>query len=374
MAQIGPMAKETEPSTGTGKGASARLLAWYDQHRRVLPWRALPGAITDPYRVWLSEIMLQQTTVQAVKPYFETFTTRWPRLADLATAPDQDIMKAWAGLGYYSRARNLLACARMVVERHQGRFPADEKALRALPGIGSYTAAAIRSIAFEQRAVVVDGNVDRVITRLFRIDQPVAPAKALIRSRADWMTPDQRPGDHAQAMMDLGATICTPRKPACIICPLSEDCAARRAGDAEAYPVKAPKSEKPHRTGAAFVAICAGDVLVRTRPPKGLLGGMTEFPGTEWLAGTTLPVTATGAPFASDWRSCGSIRHVFTHFALELAVFRADLKARPAFDGQWVNLSSLDTEALPTVMRKVAERALTPPGPRASVSGKRRSG
>jgi A/G-specific adenine glycosylase len=374
MPQIGRMAKETDPHTRNGKINSAPLLAWYDRHRRVLPWRALPGEAADPYRVWLSEIMLQQTTVQAVKPYFELFTARWPRLADLAAAPDREIMKAWAGLGYYSRARNLLACARMVVERHQGRFPADETALRALPGIGSYTAAAIRSIAFDQRAVVVDGNVDRVITRLFRIEQPVLTAKALIRQHADQMTPAHRPGDHAQAMMDLGATICTPRKPACVICPLSADCAARQAGDAEAYPVKPPKAEKPHRTGAAFVAICAGHVLVRTRPPKGLLGGMTEFPGTDWIAGTALPVSVAGAPFATDWQACGSIRHVFTHFSLELAVFRADLPTRPAFLGQWVPVSSLDGEALPTLMRKVAECALRPPGPRASVSGKHRSG
>ncbi len=349
------------------------LLAWYDRHRRDLPWRAKPGETVDPYRVWLSEIMLQQTTVQAVKPYFEAFTRRWPSIAALAAAPEGEVMAAWAGLGYYSRARNLIACAKLVTERHGGAFPADESALLKLPGIGSYTAAAITAIAFGKRAVVVDGNVERVVTRLNRIEQPLPAARAEIRRRADAITPEMRPGDFAQAMMDLGATICTPKKPACVICPLSAGCAARKAGDAERFPVKTAKPERPARAGAAFVAIHQGEVLLIRRPPSGLLGGMTGFPGTDWIVGDEPPDEPNGAPFAANWRRSGVIRHVFTHFSLELAVFTAELRERPKAQGYWALLSMLDGEALPTVFRKVADAALTPPARPSMASGKRRS-
>jgi len=265
--------------------AAALLLAWYDRSRRRLPWRAEPGERADPYAVWLSEIMLQQTTVQAVKPYYQRFLALWPKVGDLAAAPVEDVMKEWAGLGYYSRARNLHACAKTVAGELGGVFPSDEAGLRALPGIGPYTAAAIAAIAFGKRAVVVDGNVERVVARLNSIAEPMPGAKPLIRARMDAITPDRRAGDFAQAMMDLGATICTPKKPACAICPLTELCSARAAGDPDRYPVRGAKAERPRRFGAIFyVRRADGCVLVRTRPPKGLLGGMSEFPGSTWSA------------------------------------------------------------------------------------------
>lgn len=338
---------------------SQLLLAWYDRHARRLPWRARPGEIADPYAVWLSEIMLQQTTVAAVGPYFRKFLDRWPRVQDLAAAPDEEIMRAWAGLGYYSRARNLVACARAVVARVG--FPSDEAGLRELPGIGPYTAAAIAAIAFGRRAVVVDGNVERVVSRLFAIDTPLPQAKPEIRLRADELTPDQRAGDFAQAMMDLGATICTPKRPACALCPLNESCIARRQGDAETYPRRAPKAERPERRGAAFVAIRRdGAVLVRTRPPKGLLGGMTEFPGSEWSPDFDLSRAQDVAPLALEWRvKAGEVLHVFTHFALKLTVYVGEAPAsRKAPDGaRWVAAADLSDEALPSLMRKVAAHA-----------------
>jgi len=344
---------------------SNRLLAWYDAHHRDLPWRVPPAAIArgerpNPYRVWLSEIMLQQTTVEAVKPYFARFTDRWPSVADLAAANEEEVMKAWAGLGYYSRARNLKACADTVVERHSGRFPTDETALRALPGIGAYTSAAIAAIAFARPAVVVDGNVERVVTRLMAIDTPLPAAKPEIASHVGAMLPHDRPGDFAQAMMDLGATLCSPKRPKCMLCPVNADCKALAAGDPERFPVKALKPERPLRRGAAFVAIRAdGAVLLRRRPPRGLLGGMAEPPGTGWTARVDGALGADAAPFAGPWHPAGAIRHVFTHFELSLEVFRADGVALPAPDGHWWSTpDALAGEALPTVMKKAIEAAI----------------
>jgi A/G-specific adenine glycosylase len=341
--------------------AAKSLLEWYDRHRRVLPWRALPGQTPDPYAVWLSEIMLQQTTVQAVKAYYERFLARWPRVEDLADAPVEDVMREWAGLGYYSRARNLHACAKAIVADWGGRFPDDEADLRKLPGIGPYTAAAISAIAFGRRAVVVDGNIERVTTRLFSIRQPMPKAKPAIREKTDALTPEKRAGDFAQAMMDLGATICTPRRPACALCPLTELCTARASGEQELFPVKAPKTERPRRAGALFYARRAdGAVLVRTRPPKGLLGGMVEFPGTLWHADFDPADARPLAPLPADWRRLvGAVEHVFTHFALTLTLFVADFPARTKApeDCRWEPAATLDGEALPSVMRKALEHA-----------------
>ena len=259
------------------------LLAWYDRHRRILPWRAAPGERSDPYRVWLSEIMLQQTTVRAVAPYYQRFLTRWSDVQALAAAPLDDVLRAWAGLGYYARARNLHACARAVVEHHAGQFPAGENELRALPGIGDYTAAAIAAIAFDAPASPVDGNIERVVARLFAVTAPLPAAKPELRRLARQLTPQHRAGDFAQAMMDLGATICTPKNPACALCPWNDVCVARRSGDAATLPRRTAKREGALRRGAAFVVRRADDrVLLRTRPAKGLLGGMTEVPTTEW--------------------------------------------------------------------------------------------
>ena len=332
------------------------LLDWYDRHRRDLPWRARPGHAPDPYAVWLSEIMLQQTTVPTVKSYYEKFLALWPRVEDLAAAPIEDVMKAWAGLGYYSRARNLHACARVVARDHGGRFPADEKELIKLPGIGPYTAAAISSIAFGRRAVVVDGNVERVVARLKAIDEPMPRAKAAIRAATDALTPSERAGDFAQGMMDLGATICAPRRPMCALCPYMNGCEARMRGDMERYPVKAPKAERPRRAGVAFYLRRAdGAVLVRTRPPKGLLGGMTELPGSEWRGDFDAKTALTLAPVAADWRAkAGVVEHVFTHFSLTLKVFIAEApRGMAAPEGmRWAPEGSLDGEAFPTVFRK----------------------
>ena len=337
------------------------LLAWYDRHRRVLPWRAPGGVKPDPYAVWLSEIMLQQTTVQAVKAYYEKFLTLWPQVGDLAAAPVEDVMKAWAGLGYYSRARNLHACAIAVAQDHGGRFPDTEEGLRRLPGIGPYTAAAIAAIAFGRRAVVVDGNVERVVSRLHALAQPMPSAKPAIRMAADAMWPKLRSGDFAQALMDLGATICTPRRPACALCPFSGACLAQAAGEAERYPVKAPKAERPRREGAAFfVQRADGAVLVRTRPPRGLLGGMTESPGTPWRAGFDPAEALDHAPLATTWRALpGRVEHVFTHFALQVSVFTGEVGRRTAApEGfRWVAARELEGEALPSVMRKIIAHA-----------------
>lgn len=344
---------------------ATNLLAWYDANHRELPWRMPPrdlakGLRPDPYRVWLSEIMLQQTTVEAVKPYFRAFLEKWPDVSALAAAETEDVMKAWAGLGYYSRARNLKVCAETVAALPGGRFPDTEDRLRALPGIGPYTAAAIASIAFMRPAAVVDGNVERVVTRLFSISTPLPEAKPEIRAHVERMLAASRPGDFAQAMMDLGATICTPRRPRCMLCPLREDCSAIVNGDPELYPVKPPKTEKPMRRGAAFVAVTPdGSVLLRKRPGKGLLGGMTEVPTTGWTSRIDGATGADSAPFPAQWRRAGSINHVFTHFSLDLDVFRANVASRTTPDGHfWSAAAELNGEALPTVMKKVIEAAI----------------
>ncbi|HSI41648.1 MAG TPA: A/G-specific adenine glycosylase [Xanthobacteraceae bacterium] len=337
------------------------MLAWYDRHRRRLPWRAEPGAVADPYHVFLSEIMLQQTTVAVVQPYFAAFLGRWPRVEALAAAPLEEVLQAWAGLGYYARARNLHACARAVVERHGGRFPAEEAALLALPGIGPYTAAAIAAIAFGRKATPVDGNWERVVARLFALAEPLPGAKPALRRLAATLTPDRRPGDFAQAMMDLGATLCTPRRPACALCPWSDACRARAEGTPERYPAKSPKAARPLRRGIAFLARRAdGAVLARSRPLKGLLGGMTEVPSTPWQA-DVLGDAAAHAPLKARWRALpGAVAHVFSHFALELAVWRADvpLSAAAPPGHRWVPAAALDGEAFPSVMRKVLAHGL----------------
>jgi A/G-specific adenine glycosylase len=343
------------------------LLAWYDRHRRRLPWRALPGQPADPYRVWLSEIMLQQTTVKAVAPYYARFLERWSDVHALAAAPLDDVLKAWAGLGYYARARNLHACAIAVVERHGGEFPANEAALRVLPGIGAYTAAAIAAIAFDQKATPVDGNIERVIARLYAVETSLPAAKPGIARLAGALTPDKRAGDFAQAMMDLGASICSPKTPACVLCPWNDACVAYVRGDAEAFPRRTPKREGALRRGAAFVARRAdGFVLLRTRPTKGLLGGMTEVPTSEWshdFDERTALQTAPSFPSIKQvkWRRApGIVRHVFTHFPLELAVYTAELPARtrPPSGTRWTKISDLSGEALPSLMRKVVAHAL----------------
>ncbi len=341
---------------------SGALLGWYDRHRRHLPWRAAPGKKAEPYHVWLSEIMLQQTTVQAVKPYYEKFLRLWPEVADLAAAPTEAVMQAWAGLGYYARARNLHACAKVVTREHGGRFPDSEEGLRALPGIGTYTAAAIAAIAFGRRAVVVDGNVERVVTRLHRLALALPGAKPEIRRLTERMTPALRAGDFAQAMMDLGATICMPRRPACALCPWTGACAARQAGDQESYPLKAPKRVRPVRRGAAFVAIRAdGAVLVRTRPESGLLGGMLEVPGGGWEIDAAAPEQPHSAPFAAGWaRLPEAAVHVFTHFRLELTVFVARVPQHQAAPAgmRWLAMSSPSEAGFPTAILKAVALAL----------------
>ena len=338
------------------------LLAWYDRHARVLPWRARRGDRMDPYRVWLSEIMLQQTTVKAVAPYYARFLSRWPTVDALAAASLDDVLRVWAGLGYYARARNLHACAKAIVERHSGHFPEDLDALRALPGIGDYTAAAVSAIAFDLPAVPVDGNVERVVTRLYAVEEELPAAKPRIKELAGALLPPQRSGDFAQALMDLGATICTPTKPACALCPWSEPCVARARGEQETYPRKAPKREGKLRRGAAFVALRAdGTILMRTRPDKGLLAKMTEVPGSDWTHDFHLKDAEAAAPLKAQWRRLpGAVAHVFTHFPLELTVFVAQVPrgTRAPKGARWVRLVEAHEEALPTVMRKVLVHAI----------------
>lgn len=338
------------------------LLAWYDHHRREMPWRARPGEAADPYRVWLSEVMLQQTTVAAVKPFFLRFLERFPTVEALAEAPSEAVMQAWAGLGYYSRARNLHACARAIVEKHGGRFPSTEAELLKLPGIGAYTAAAVAAIAFNEKAAAVDGNVERVMSRLFMVEEPLPRAKPLIRSLTEEMVPPDRPGDFAQALMDLGATICTPKRPACALCPWMRPCQARAAGLQETFPVKQKKETGPLRRGAAFVVLRADDtVLLQTRPPQGLLGGMAEPPTSAWEPGYEPSRAVLDAPLEARWqRLPGFVRHVFTHFPLEMTVLFAKVpKGTPAPDGmRWTPRLQLHEEALPGVMKKVLTHAL----------------
>lgn len=328
-----------------------RLLAWYDRHARTLPWRSMPGdPAPDPYRVWLSEVMLQQTTTAAVAPYYARFLERWPSVEALALADDADVMAAWAGLGYYSRARNLLAAARAVVG--SGGFPDTEAGLRELPGVGAYIAAAVAAIAFGQRAVVVDANVERVVARLFAITQPLPAARKTIRVRTDAITPDARAGDFAQAMMDLGATVCSPRDPRCLLCPLSSCCTARAMGDPARYPVKPAKKAKPLRAGVAYWIERAGNVWLVRRPGTGLLGGMRALPDDGWSARDD-----GKAPIPGDWRDAGLIRHGFTHFDLEMSV-RVSRVVDPAGEGEWWPIEAIGAAGLPTVFAKAAARVL----------------
>ena len=343
--------------------ASADLLAWYDRHCRPLPWRARPGATADPYRVWLSEIMLQQTTVVTVVPYYERFLARFPDVATLAAAPEEAVLLAWAGLGYYARARNLHACARTVAAR--GGFPRDLEGLRALPGIGPYTAAAVAAIAFGAPVVPVDGNVERVAARLFAIDAPLPGAKATIAAAAVRLGADAvaraRPGDFAQALFDLGATVCTPTAPACALCPWRTGCAGHRQGNAAGLPRKAPKPARPLRHGASFWLTDGSHVLLRRRPPRGLLGGMTELPGTPWRAERWEQAEALAhVPMPAVWRPAGEVRHVFTHFELHIALFSAEVE-RIEGDGFLHPVTALETAALPSLMRKCAAVARSVP-------------
>ncbi|MGN6748551.1 MAG: A/G-specific adenine glycosylase [Xanthobacteraceae bacterium] len=344
---------------------AAELLAWYDRHRRALPWRARPGERSDPYRVWLSETMLQQTTVKAVAPYYARFLARWPDLGALAAAPLDEVLAVWAGLGYYARARNLHACARALVEQHGGQFPTSESALRELPGIGAYTAAAVAAIAFDQPASPVDGNIERVVARLYAVATPLPAGKTEIARHARALTPERRAGDFVQALMDLGATICTPKTPACALCPWNAACVAHARGEATLLPRRAAKREGALRRGAAFVVRRADDcVLLRTRPARGLLGGMTEVPTTAWTADFDDRNALAEAPqFSSPvaWRkTAGVVRHVFTHFPLELTVYECKIPRNTAApDGtRWIAVAQLGAEALPSLMRKVVAHGL----------------
>ncbi|NJC35143.1 A/G-specific adenine glycosylase [Sphingomonas jejuensis] len=333
----------------TPDAVAPQLLAWYDRHARALAWRSPPGAPPpDPYAVWLSEVMLQQTTTVAAAPFFRRFLERWPTVEALAAARDDDVMAAWAGLGYYARARNLLACARAVTQGGAG-FPDTEAALRDLPGIGDYTAAAVAAIAFDRPATVVDGNIERVVSRLFAVADPLPGAKARLRTLAATLTPDRRPGDYAQAMMDLGATICTPRSPKCMICPLHLLCAGRASGAPERFPVKAAKIAKPRRFASAFRVERAGSILLVRRPDRGLLAGMMALPTGPFA---DAPPGDAGAPFAADWQGRGAaVRHVFTHFELSLQVMEA--APPPAFEGgTWWPIDRIAEAGLPTLFRK----------------------
>jgi A/G-specific adenine glycosylase len=343
---------------GPADKLSVKLLDWYDIHARALPWRVVSPQRMDPYKVWLSEIMLQQTTVAAVKEYFLKFVGLWPTVRDLAVAPREDVLKAWAGLGYYARARNLHACAQVIVERYGGRFPYDIAALLLLPGVGPYTAGAIAAIAFDQPFAAVDGNVERVISRLDAIETPLPQSKPLIKLRAQSLMPKQRAGDFVQALMDLGATICTPKSPNCLICPWFDACEGRRLGIAATLPRKWPKRSLPTRKGHAYIIENnVGEILLRQRPDKGLLGGMTEVPGSVW----DVELVEALPPFETQWKKRpGLVTHTFTHFHLEVMVWvasRIDIEL-PDESYRWVQRSKLQAEALPTVMRKILAHGL----------------
>ncbi|MDP9057655.1 MAG: A/G-specific adenine glycosylase [Pseudomonadota bacterium] len=356
------MNKAVSAKAGRSRAAEipAALLDWYDAHARVLPWRQPPGSTLPaqdrdwPYRVWLSEVMLQQTTVAAVIPYFARFTARWPTVNALAAADEGEVMAAWAGLGYYARARNLIACARAVAAQG-GAFPDNEAELRALPGFGVYTAAAVAAIGFGRRAVVVDANVERVVTRLFALSQPLPGAKPAIRAATDTITPDMRAGDFAQAMMDLGATICTTRAPRCLLCPLRSQCAAQAAGQADAYPVKPPRRARPERRGRAFWIARDGAVWLVRRAGRGMLGGMRALPDDGWSAGADGSSTP---PLPGPLQIAGEVSHVFTHFTLrlELAVYSGDDWASlEGADGEWWPLDRLEEAGLPTLFARAQQ-------------------
>lgn len=352
-----PAKRSSAPDRLPAPPVADRLLPWYDLHARALPWRVTDGA-ADPYRVWLSEVMLQQTTVATVRPRFTAWVARWPDVADLAAADEADVMAAWAGLGYYARARNLLKTARAVMTEHGGAFPRTEAELRRLPGLGDYTAAAVAAIAFGEAAVVVDANVERVVARLAAIDAPLPAARAAIRAAAAAITPVARAGDFAQAMMDLGATICTPRAPRCLLCPLRELCRGYAAGVPERLPVKAARKARPQRFGTIFWLTrpaahpAAREVLLVRRPAKGLLGGMRALPTGPWI---DAPPGLAGAPAAADWRLLdASVRHGFTHFDLDLALAVADAPAHGAAEDEWWPVGELAAAGLPTLFAKAA--------------------
>jgi len=354
-----PKSKKPETDLAT------RLLAWYDRHRRVLPWRAPKGRRADPYRVWLSEIMLQQTTVQAVAGYYRKFLERWPDVKALAAAKEEEVLAAWAGLGYYARARNLHAAAKFVARELGGEFPATAQGLRALPGVGAYTSGAIAAIAYDERQAAMDANAERVIARLYAVETPMPKAKAELHAHAMALVPD-RAGDFAQALMDLGSAICTPKRPSCSNCPWTDDCLARQRVIQESLPVKAAKPARPLKRGAAFVARDrSGAVLLVKRPDKGLLASMLEPPLGPWAE--DFPSTAVAlkqAPFAADWKKrAGLVRHGFTHFELEIEVYAAEIGKRPRSQGRWVPVAELPDVALPTVMRKIVEQGLDQGGP-----------
>jgi A/G-specific adenine glycosylase len=341
------------------------LLAWYDIHRRVLPWRAQSGKRADPYRIWLSEIMLQQTTVQAVGNYYRKFLTLWPNVTALANAKQDEVLTAWAGLGYYARARNLHAAAKVVAQEMGGKFPATAEALRALPGVGGYTSAAIAAIAYDEKQAAMDANAERVIARFYAVETPMPKAKAELHVLCSALVPE-RAGDFVQALMDLGSAICTPKRPACGNCPWTDDCQARKRGIQENLPVKAPKMARPLRRGAAFVVRDkSGAVLLVKRPEKGLLASMLEPPLGPWTE--DFPSTAKAlkqAPFTAKWtKRPGIVRHGFTHFELETEVYTTDVAKRPKFSGEWVPADKLRQVALPTVMRKIVEHGLDSGGP-----------
>ena len=333
---------------------AAAVLAWYDRHARDLPWRISPadraaGVRPDPYRVWLSEVMLQQTTVAAVKKFFLRFTSSWPTVFDLAAAPLDSVLKEWAGLGYYARARNLHACAEAVVRDHGGAFPQTSAGLQTLPGVGAYTSAAIAAICFDEQIAVLDGNLDRVLARYYALPVPVREAKDALRAALQASVP-ARSGDFAQAMMDLGATICAPRTALCMLCPLQPGCTATKTGDPTIYPVKPTKADRPVRRGHAYVMLDAdGDVYLQARPEKGLLAKMTEVPGSDWSADLAEP----DYPVKGDWRHRGQVVHIFTHFRLELEIWSAQVSADGLDRGWWAERQALAGEALPTLYRKV---------------------
>ncbi len=371
--QVRPDLTVTEPAerteTATARPVvSAALLDWYDAERRDLPWRSPPGTWADPYHVWLSEIMLQQTTVKAVIPYFDKFLARWPTLDDLAAADLDDVLSEWAGLGYYSRARNLHKCARLLVEQHGGRFPESETELVELPGIGPYTAAAIAAIAFSQPSTPVDGNIERAVARLFAVSEPLPGSKATLRRLAATLTPSERAGDFAQAMMDLGATVCTPKRPSCLMCPVNRSCAGHATGIEQRLPAKALRGERPTRHGIAFLVLREdGCVLLRRRLETGLLARMMEVPSTEWLEEARLAAEALrAAPVRADWWLVpGAVVHTFTHFRLELSVYRAVVAPdssltfwADASRCSWVARRDLSRAALPSLMRKVIAHGL----------------
>ncbi len=336
------------------------LLSWYDANARDLPWRTRPaaraaGERADPYRVWLSEVMLQQTTVPHATPYFLEFAARWPSVGDLAAAPDSEVMAAWAGLGYYARARNLLACARAVAGDHGGVFPDTEEGLRGLPGLGPYTAAAVGAIAFDRASNVVDGNVERVMSRLFAVERPLPAAKPELKRLAGSLVGTDRPGDWAQGLMDLGATICRPKTPLCDRCPLTAHCAAFAAGAPETYPRKTAKAARPHRYGVAYVLTRGSEIALVRRPPEGLLGGMLALPTSEWRSERWgLGEALSAAPSSADWREVGEVEHGFTHFTLTLQLLRAE-----GDGGEVIWSSPRDLDGLPSVFLKAARAGLS---------------